>query len=261
MQDKLNWDEKAPRVIAHRGASAYAPENTMSAFNLAVELEADAIELDVKLLKDGNIIVLHDRTLDRTTNGAGSVYRCTYQDLSELDAGASFAAEFSFEKIPTLDQVLEEHGGRIRMNIELTNYHRPWDRLPRECVKMVKRYQLADSILFSSFNPWTLLQVKKVAPDIKRALLLGAGTTPLLERLFRSMIESDVLHPQHTLLENVRTNRFVPRYSKINVWTVNERNRMLELMEMGVSGIITDYPDVALEVWDEFDHAMSSDGY
>ncbi|HBY09528.1 MAG TPA: glycerophosphodiester phosphodiesterase, partial [Chloroflexi bacterium] len=119
-----------PAIFAHRGASAYAPENTLAAFKLAVDQGADAIELDAKLCADGQIIVIHDQTVERTSNGAGKVADLPLSALQELDAGSWFGLEFKGEPIPTLDEVFEAVGQKIFINIELTNYASPRDLLP-----------------------------------------------------------------------------------------------------------------------------------
>jgi glycerophosphoryl diester phosphodiesterase len=243
------WEISPPRVIAHRGASAYAPENTMSAFHMAESLGADAIELDVKLLRDGNVIVLHDKTLDRTTNGKGSVYRYILEEILEFDAGSHFSEDFKGESIPTLELVLKELGEKLLINIELTNYHRPWDRLPHAVIRLVKEYHLEERILLSSFNPWALVRAKKAEPGIARALLLGKGTPKEVRSLFMSLVDVNIIHPQFQLLSSKgQVDRFSD-YRQVNVWTVNDQQAISESIGMGVTGIITDYPDIAREAW------------
>jgi len=244
------WEFSAPRVIAHRGASAYTPENTLAAFRKAVEMKADAIELDAKLLKDGTIIVHHDKTLKRTTNGEGSVYQYSYQELRSLDAGSHFSSDYSHEKIPTLAEVLSEFGNKININIELTNYHRPWDKLVINTIELVKKYHLEESILFSSFNPWALVQAKWIEPTIARALLLDYGSPRLLRSFFQFIVECRILHPQFSLFTN-KDARLKSDYLHINVWTINDPQRIQEAIALGVSGIITDKPDIAIEVWND----------
>ena len=122
-------DLPSPVIIAHRGDKTHAPENTLAAFKSAAENGADAIEFDVKLTADGRIIVLHDPTVNRTTNGLGKISQLPYAAVRELDAGAWFSEEFRGECIPTLDEVFETVGKRLYMNIELTNYATPFDNL------------------------------------------------------------------------------------------------------------------------------------
>jgi len=245
------WEILTPRVIGHRGASAYAPENTLSAFKMALELNADAIELDVKLLKDGNVIVLHDKALNRTTNGTGSVYDFTYQELRSLNAGSYFSTEYQNEYIPTLEEVFTEIGCELLINVELTNYHRPWDGLARATIALIQEFELEDTILLSSFNPWALIQAKRIDPTIARAFLVGPGLPGWLRGLLKSFVDCDIYHPQHSLINKNSILKLLQDYRHVNVWTVNERQRMQELVSLGVSGIITNYPDIALNVWKE----------
>jgi glycerophosphoryl diester phosphodiesterase len=136
-------------VFAHRGASKYAPENTIAAFQLAVEQCADAIELDAKLSADGKVVVIHDQTVDRTTNGTGRVNKLTLSELKELDAGSFFDRKFAAERIPTLDEVFESVGKRIFINVELTNYASRNDELIPLVVEIVKRHGIHKNVLFS----------------------------------------------------------------------------------------------------------------
>jgi glycerophosphoryl diester phosphodiesterase len=130
--DKTNllFDLPRPVIFAHRGASGYAPENTLTAFNLAVQQGSDAIELDVKLTADGQIVVFHDQTLERTTSATGKIGEKTLSELKELDAGSHFDISYLNERIPTLEEVFEAVGQRTSINVELTNYASPYDRLP-----------------------------------------------------------------------------------------------------------------------------------
>jgi glycerophosphoryl diester phosphodiesterase len=248
MNADSEWIFHAPLVIAHRGASAYAPENTLAAFIKAVEMKADAVELDAKLLKDGSIIILHDATLDRTTNGTGSVYRYSYDEIKELDAGSHFSAQFSDECIPTLDNVFDVIGKDILINVELTNYGKPWDRLPFEVIQLVRRYQLQKKVLLSSFNPWALIAAKRFDPEVPRALLVHPGEAKILRAILKTVVDHMAYHPHQSLvtenmMEDERKNKKI-----VNVWTVNDRTKMLDLHTLGVDGIITDFPDIAIDV-------------
>jgi glycerophosphoryl diester phosphodiesterase len=157
-----------PIIFAHRGASAYAPENTIAAFELALTQQADAIELDVKLSADGHVVVIHDSTVDRTTNGRGRVKDLSLSELRSLDAGSSFSEKFHGEKIPTLDEVFETVGRRIFINVELTNYNTPRDHLVEMVCMLVKKHQLQKRILFSSFLGSNLSKARSYLPDVPR---------------------------------------------------------------------------------------------
>jgi glycerophosphoryl diester phosphodiesterase len=246
MSDYSNWVKTAPLVIAHRGASAYAPENTLAAFRLATSLQADAIELDAKLLNDGTIIVLHDNTLDRTTDGSGSVYDYSYEEVRKLDAGSHFSSEFSDEWIPTLEEVFQAVGEKLLINVEMTNYVKPLDRLPHRTISMVHEYGLVDRILLSSFNPWALIVAKRIDPSIPRALLVGAGEPKIIRNVLKMIVDHAFFHPRESLVTATEVRKLKGK-KRINVWTVNDQARMMELFSMGVDGLITDFPDMARE--------------
>ena len=131
-----------PIVFAHRGDEAHAPENTLSAFKQAVEKGTDGIEFDVKLTADGQVVVLHDQSVDRTTNGTGNVAKLSFAALRELDAGKQFPGQFPGEKIPTLDEVFETVGKRVYMNIELKNYSTPFDLLVPKVTDIIKKHRV-----------------------------------------------------------------------------------------------------------------------
>lgn len=251
MNQISHWFVNAPLVIAHRGASAYAPENTVAAFCEAVKMKADAVELDAKLLKDGNIIVLHDTTLDRTTNGTGPVYQYVYDDIKFLDAGSHFSTHFSDERIPTLGEIFEEIGNDILINVELTNYARPWDKLPLKVIRLVHQYHLEKRILLSSFNPWALVAAKRVDPEIPRALLVHPGEKGVIRYLLRKIVDHAAFHPHLSLVSDKQMSVAKRDHKMVNVWTVNERVEMVDLLALGVDGLITDFPDIARNVVDE----------
>ena len=127
-----------PLVIAHRGDKVHAPENTLAAFEKAASNGADAVEFDVKLSADGSVIIIHDQTIDRTTNGNGKVKDLTLAELKRLDAGVQFPEKYSGEKIPTLSEVFDTVGKKLFLNIELTNYATPWDNLVEKVAHEVK---------------------------------------------------------------------------------------------------------------------------
>src|SRR5512139_1614857 len=131
-----------PVVFAHRGASAHAPENTLAAFELALAQQADAIELDVKLSADGQVMVIHDSSVDRTTNGHGKVQDMTLAELKALDAGSFFNSQFAGEKIPTLNEVFEAMGKRTFINIELKNHRSHGEDLVETVCMLVKKHQM-----------------------------------------------------------------------------------------------------------------------
>lgn len=242
---ETEWKTDAPLVIAHRGASEVAPENTIAAFQKAVELGADAIELDVKLTADGEALVMHDRTLDRTTSGSGRVSAHTMSEIQTLDAGSYFSDQFEGERVPTLREVLETFGDGLLYNVELTNYASPWDDLPRVVHGVVGAVGLQRQVLISSFNPIALRRYSRLAEDAPVALLVGEMQPAWIRRMFAQLARHQAVHPQDGLVGKDVVGRIHRAGLRVNVWTVNDVGRMRELLTFGVDGIITDLPDVA----------------
>jgi glycerophosphoryl diester phosphodiesterase len=169
-------DWPCPLIFAHRGACAHAPENTLAAFELALAQGAHGLELDAKLSADGEVVVIHDATTDRTTGMRGHVSQLPLAALRELDAGSFFSETFKGEKIPTLAEVFETIGKRAFINVELTNYYtKPRDNLADKVCELVKRFGLEQSVLFSSFLPANLARTRSLLPAVPRGLLALSG--------------------------------------------------------------------------------------
>ena len=247
-----SWLSKAPLVIAHRGASAFAPENTLAAFRLAADMGADAVELDAKLTADGRVVIHHDLTLERTTDGEGKIGEKTLTDLKRLDAGSFKGSEYEGERIPTLDEVFDVIGDRLLINVELTNYSSMLDQLVPTVLKLIRNYQLERSVLLSSFNPIALFQVRRMAADIRTGLLLQPGMPTLLQSLLKALVPHQDLHPYESKVDEVLVRTQHEAGRRVNVWTVNKRNRMEELIRLGVDGIITNDPRAALGIVEKF---------
>lgn len=241
-----------PTIFAHRGASAYAPENTLAAFELALKQNAEAIELDAKLSADGQIVVIHDQTVDRTTDGRGIVREMPLAALKELDAGAAFDPKFKGEKIPTLAEVFETVGGKLFINVELTNYASPRDDLPQKAADLIRHYNLAEYILFSSFNPIALWRVKRLLPEVPIGLLAHGHAVGAWARGWPGrLLKYDALHPEKNDVNPILVRRIHANQKRIHVWTVNQAEMMKSLFLMGVDGIFTDDPITAVKVRQE----------
>lgn len=245
----VDFEFPFPRYFAHRGASAHAPENTMVAFRTALEQGAQAIELDVKCSADGEVIVLHDQTLDRTTNGSGDLRTFTLQHLKSLDAGAKFDEKFAGEKIPTLREVLDQFGQRLIINIELTNYATPGDDLVTRVASLVKQFQLESRVLFSSFNPMNLRKARALCPQVPCGLLALDGMAGWLARSrFAFYAPHEALHPYLLDVSEAMVKREHAAGRKVNVWTVNQPEDMERLFSWDVDAIFTDDPITANKV-------------
>jgi glycerophosphoryl diester phosphodiesterase len=245
MPPTSEWLAAAPLVIAHRGASVVAPENTMAAFEAAVRLGAEAIELDAKLSRDDQVVCFHDRTLARTTGAKGAPGGLLLQELRALDAGAWKDESFRGARIPTLAEVLESVGGRALVNIELTDYWSDQPRLVAAAVADVRRHGLGRRVLFSSFQSRALVAAEALAPDIPRAHLIGP--TPLAYR-DRFALRRASLHAFHLHVSLAGSRRITSIHDsgrRVHIYTVDEPEEMRRLWGEGVDGIFTDLPDQA----------------
>jgi glycerophosphoryl diester phosphodiesterase len=247
-----DWSRDAPLIIAHRGASAYAPENTMAAFRLAGEMGADAIELDAKLTRDGQIVVHHDGTLDRTTTGSGRLSKHTLAQIRQLDAGSKFDVRFSGERVPALEEVLAEFGRELLINVELKDHDIPRDDLPLAAAALVQSMGLQARVLFSSFNPLALRRARRQAPDIPTALLERASDGRAKRALFRRLSPPWAHHPEDRMVDPGLIDDEHRRGRRVNVWTVNQAARIARLLAWGIDGVITATPDVAYGLRDEW---------
>ena len=244
----LKWIHDAPLVIAHRGASSIAPENTLPAFEAAVEQGADGIELDVKLSRDGVLGVHHDQTLERTTNGSGRLSHWDWSDLQKLDAGVHFGDEFRGIGIPTLEEVFKSIGNQTLYNLELTEYQRLRTDIASKTIELVGEHQLEKNVLYSSFNPFELIRASSRVERSTLALLVHAATPAIIRILVRVLTPQEVYHPENSIVNEALINTLHRSNQRINVWTVNDENRMRALFEWGVDGLITDVPALAVNV-------------
>jgi glycerophosphoryl diester phosphodiesterase len=240
-----------PLIIAHRGASAYAPENTLASFNLAIEQQADAIELDVKLSADGVPVIIHDASVDRTTDGHGKVAKLTLAELRQLDAGSFFSETFRGEKIPTLEEVFEAVGKRIPINVELTNYYGTAnDNLASIVAACVERHALQEWVFFSSFFLNNLKIAHRLLPKVPCALLGLPGFMGLFPSLIGWRDKSvQALNPHLGNTSPKLIQRMHQHGKSVRVWNVNTGNDMRLLRDWGVDGIFTDDPLLARRVY------------
>lgn len=244
---------EGPVVLAHRGWSAVAPENTMRAFERAVALGV-GFELDVHLSADGEVVVLHDDTLDRTTAGAGPVEAATAETLRGLEAGAWFGAEFAGEPVPTLGAVLDRFGGEVLVDIELKTTDRK-AALAEAVVEAVRRRGLVDRVMVSSFDPYLLGEVRRVEPAIARGLLVSDFESSdlawherraLANLLLTGVAQPDLVMPSAELLTEGWLAWLRAQGYRVMVWTVDDPAALRRWVEAGVDGVITNTPDRAL---------------
>ena len=238
-------DVHRPLIFAHRGACRAAPENTLPAFEAAIRLGADGIELDVQYSSDGVLMVIHNPTLEKTTDGAGRVSAHTRAELGELDAGSWFDPQFADTHIPTLDEVLDVTNGRLLVNIELKALDGLKSELGADVVALVRARGMAQQVVISSFNPFALRQAKQAGPEIECALLL-AHDLPTWMRLgvTRRYSRADSLHPDAEMADAAYMARAQKLGMPVRVWTVDDEAELRRMIGLGVDAIITNAPDV-----------------
>jgi glycerophosphoryl diester phosphodiesterase len=239
-----------PLNIGHRGASAAAPQNTLAAFRKAVELGADGVELDVQLSADGAVVVIHDFTVDKTTNGTGRVADKTLAELKALDAGSRFSPHFAGERIPTLAEVFEAIDGRLLVNIELKAPDKNWNTaLVGPVLEIVRSHGMQAQVLFSSFNPHVLYAMKQLAPDIPAGALYSSDSLAYVRRAWlEPFIPHEARHPHYSMVTGPIVEWCHAHSLRVNTWTVDDPAEMRRLVAAGVNSIITNKPDVLKSV-------------
>lgn len=240
---------KKTLVFGHRGASAYAPMNTLEAFQLAVELGADGVELDVHRSADGRLVIVHDFTVDGSTDGTGTVTDMTLDQLKALDAGSWKDAKFKGAKIPTLDEVFEAVGQKIFINVEIKSMSIETDGIEALVAELIERYNMADRVVVSSFNPLAIQRFKACAPHVAIGYLT-ADDVPAEITAYAEGMSYEAYHPYEKSITPELVQEKNAQGVIVNTWTVNDPVRAVELAKMGVSVIITDKPDLIKQAID-----------
>ena len=235
------------QVTAHRGFSHVAPENTMPAFQAAIDSGADYIELDVQLTADDQLVVFHDDRIDRTTNGKGMLKNYTYEQLQQFSAGSWFSKDGEFDdvKIPLLTEVLDLVGNDIMLNIEIKRSGEP-KKTAERVVELVKEYDIANSCYITSFSYDALKKVKQLDPKIKTGYIANLSTATSYSRLpYIDAVSMNYLFVNQSVVNSAHHNG-----KRIFVWTVDRQSEVQRMMALGVDNIITNRPDKVLEVVD-----------
>ncbi|MBU8683098.1 glycerophosphodiester phosphodiesterase [Bacillus haynesii] len=230
-------------IIAHRGASAYAPENTFAAFEKAVKLGADFIELDVQLTKDGKLAVIHDDKVDRTTNGTGFVREYTMNELEKLDAGSWFGPEFQGEKIPSLEAVLEKYQNKTGLLIEIKS-SKTQPGIEKATGQLISRFDHSMNTIVQSFDAGAMRALHHMYPSIPAAVLIR----PRFGMLPRGRLRQIASFARYVSLKATMVSPFLIKSIhscdlKALAWTVNGQKTGRRLKSWKIDGIITDYPD------------------
>lgn len=233
----MDWlSGPSPLIIAHRGASADAPENTMAAFGLAADQGAHGVEFDVRLSADGNIVIMHDDTVDRTTNGSGRVSELSVAALRELDAGMG-------QPVPTLDEVFEAFGPSMLYNVELKEFGL-WGRgLESAVADRIDAYHLHNQVLVSSFNP---LAVRRARRQLSATTMTGLVWMKGPRSLRYLLAPTHADHPHYPLVDEAYMSWARERGLRVHVWTVDDVEEARRLAALGVHALITNRPhDIA----------------
>lgn len=228
--------------VAHRGASAVAPENTMAAFEKAVELGADAIELDLHVSHDGELVIIHDDTLDRTTDGQGPVHTRSLRELKQLDAGRWFSERFAGQRIPTLAEVLDRFAGKVPLALEIKAGSAFFPGIEERVVSALREHQVISQVAVASFDHHALLRLKELEPFLRTAALLMGR--PVSMPVIAEACKTDVMAMECSLMTKTEVDACSAAGLQLVVWVVNEPTRMRYFIDLGVDGIITDRPDL-----------------
>ncbi|WP_372683079.1 glycerophosphodiester phosphodiesterase [Desulfosarcina sp.] len=234
-----------PLFIAHRGYSARYPENTLAAFNGAIDAGAHMIELDVCLSKDRHLVVIHDKTVDRTTNGTGAVKALTLDQLGRLDAGSWFDPRFNTERLPTLAQVLDAAKGHLMVNIEIKpeafEAEGPADAVERQVLNLVREKNMLDEVLVSSFEWLMLDNLRKLEPGLALGLLAEVPADGRLRR-WHHRIKGFSWHPDFRVLTQQQVDSLHALGARVFPYAVDGRIDSIGMLAMGVDGLIVDDP-------------------
>jgi glycerophosphoryl diester phosphodiesterase len=231
---------RKPWVIAHRGASGHAPENTFAAFRRAVELGATFIETDLQVTRDGRFVALHDSTVSRTTNGTGEVHEFTLEELRQVDAGMWFDREFMGERVPTLEEILEfsrEHD--VVFYLEL-KYPAVWG-MDHSLVAALQKAQSAPRTIVISFDPATLSPLRRVDPSIMTGLLVEDANGKCVQEALDLGVRQ--LCPKVSSVTPELVEQAHRADLQLVTWTANTLAEMRGMVAAGVDGIMTDFPD------------------
>lgn len=244
----LKGCENMTQIIAHRGYSALFAENTMTAFFEAEKAGADGLELDVQLTRDGEIVVIHDEKVDRTTNGKGFVNDFLYKDLRRLNANEKGTKK---EPIPSLVEVLEWlQTNKMVCNIELKNGLIPYEGMEEKVTQLIRKYHLSERIIISSFNHYSIVHSYQLAPDIETAPLFIE--TIYMPWIYSQSIRAKGIHPKHSAIPDNIITTTMENGIAVRPYTVNREADMVRLLKLGCTAFITDDPVRALKLKSQY---------
>ena len=238
--------------FAHRGFSGKYPENTMLAFEKAVEAGCDGIELDVQLTKDGELVIIHDEKIDRTCNGTGLVSDYTLEELKKFDASYHYKDVYGKNEIPTLREYFQLiQYTDVVTNIELKTGINPYPGIEKKVLEMIREFELEDRIIISSFNYYSVMRFKELMPGMPCGFLEESWLLDFCEYTKRYGIE--YIHPEFHMITEEFAKEAKEYGIGLNTWTVNTRKDMEDLIRKGVRSLITNHPDLCKEVIESFE--------
>jgi glycerophosphoryl diester phosphodiesterase len=235
-------------IFAHRGSAGTHPENTMEAFYEAERVGADGIELDVQLTKDGEIVVIHDETVDRTTNGKGFVKDYTLKEIQKLQANFKFKSKlFKKNRVPSLREVFQWlKGNGMLCNIELKNSIMDYQGLEEKVIGLIREFGFEDRIIISSFNHYSIVACYRLEPAVEIAPLYSSGL--YMPWIYARSIRAKAIHPNLKAAPDEIIVEAMKNGIAVRPYTVNKIDQMERLLRIGCSGIVTDFPDRALKL-------------
>lgn len=235
------------KAFAHRGFSGEYPENTILAFKKAIEVGADGIELDVQLTKDGEVVIIHDETIDRTTNGKGYVCEYIYEELKRFDASYKFMGKYGFNAIPTLREYFElVKNLNIITNIELKTGINEYLGIEKKVYDLIKEFNLEEKVIISSFNHFSVLRMKALAPNLRYGFLSETWIIDAGDYCKKYNIECYHPHFKNLTLEVIKELK--DKNIEINTWTVNKKEDIEYLISRDIDILIGNYPNLIKSV-------------
>ncbi|WP_342505682.1 glycerophosphodiester phosphodiesterase [Sporosarcina sp. FSL K6-2383] len=232
-------------IYAHRGSSGTHPENTIAAFIEATRLPIHGVEFDVHLTKDGELVVIHDETIDRTSSGTGFVKDMTLAELQSFDFGSWFSSEFKGQKIPTLHEVLQVFADTTHhLNIELKSDIFPYDGMVKKVIALISEMDLDSRVVLSSFDHGAIRTAKQLAPHIEAAALVMEVLVEPLDYIHA--IPADALHLFFPAALRPSIRQVLEVGTTVRTFTVNEEQYAQALLDVGVAAIFTDFPEKML---------------
>ncbi len=245
-EDKTNtWNilpgsQKLPLIIAHRGDLSRAPENTIAAFRQAISAGADGIELDVRLTRDGELVVFRDRTLDRTSSGRGLLDHSTLAEIQSLDVGSWYSTDFAGETAPTLDQVFESLPHDFLINVEMKVVISGTSLIAKRVAEAVTRHQRWDSTLVASFNPIALIHLRRMEPRISRAYIFSRNHPyPIRARWFSPLVKAHWYDPAEMTYSSKVHRKFQQQGCRVLAWDLDFDQDLSEMASVGLEAVVT----------------------